>query len=299
MANSLDSVSNNTPAIGLSWQDSWPAPAKINLFLHVVGRRDDGYHLLQTAFRFLDIADHLRFASRDDGRIVLETPIPGVPAESDLTVRAAKALQSAAKTQQGVSIWLEKHLPMGGGLGGGSSDAATVLIALNSLWQSQLSQAELEAIALPLGADVPVFVHGRSTFAEGVGEQFHDIQPAPAWYLLLVPPVQVPTAEVFRQTDLCRNTPTINAEDWRDGFGHNDLTPVACRLYPEVARHLDWLAQFDTVLMSGSGACCFAAFPSENTAKAALAQLPSNMRGFITKGIDLHPIYCSVPIENC
>jgi 4-diphosphocytidyl-2-C-methyl-D-erythritol kinase len=277
------------------WGRDWPAPAKINLFLHVVGRRADGYHLLQTVFRFLDFGDTLRFAPRADEAIVLATPLPGVPAASDLTVRAAQALRAAGGIRlgamRGVTIRLEKRLPLGGGLGGGSSNAATTLLALNRLWGCGLSSAELQRIGLSLGADVPVFLHGRSTFAEGVGERFTDVMPAPAWYLVLTPPVVVPTAEVFRAPDLRRDTPAIAPAQWRDGFGGNDLEPVACRLYPEVARHLDWLRALGVpARMSGSGACCFAEFPDEASARAAHAGLPADMRGFVARGVDFHPL---------
>jgi len=275
------------------WNRVWPAPAKINLFLHVVGKRTDGYHLLQTVFRFIDHCDYLRFTPRDDGQIVLATPLPGVPADSDLTVRAAKALQAATACPSGANIAVEKHLPMGGGLGGGSSDAATTLVALNQLWQCGLSSAELQQIGLGLGADVPVFIHGHATFAEGIGEQFTDIDVPDAWYLVLVPPVSVPTLEIFRAPDLRRDTPTISSQDWQPGVGGNDLEPVACRLYPEVALHLAWLRQQDNVrqaAMSGSGACCFAEFATELEASAAEAALPADMKGFVAHGLNKHPI---------
>jgi 4-diphosphocytidyl-2-C-methyl-D-erythritol kinase len=273
------------------WDAAWPAPAKLNLFLHVTGRRADGYHLLQTVFRFVDYGDTLHFSPRDDGRIERADPLPGVPAESDLTVRAALALRQAWGGTQGVTIRLDKRLPMGGGLGGGSSDAATVLLALNRLWGCGLSSAELQRIGLALGADVPVFVHGRATFAEGIGEHFSDLVLPPAWYLVLIPPVAVPTPEIFRATDLVRDTPAIAAADWRPGQGRNDLEPVACRLYPEVARHLAWLRRFDPgSMMTGSGACCFAAFAAEGAARAAHAALPDDMRGFVARGLDSHPL---------
>jgi 4-diphosphocytidyl-2-C-methyl-D-erythritol kinase len=277
------------------WTRDWPAPAKINLFLHVVGRRSDGYHLLQTVFRFLDFGDTLRFAPRADEAIVLATPLPGVPAASDLTVRAAHALRAAGGVRlsavRGVTIRLEKRLPLGGGLGGGSSDAATTLLALNRLWGCGLSSAELQRIGLALGADVPVFLHGRTTFAEGIGERFTDVLPAPACYLVLVPPVAVPTLEIFRAPDLRRDTPAIVPSQWRDGFGGNDLEPVACHLHPEVARHLDWLRALGVpARMSGSGACCFAEFPDEAAARAAHAMLPPDMRGFVARGRDVHPL---------
>ena len=279
------------------WQRTWPAPAKINLFLHVVGRRDDGYHLLQTVFRFIDCCDQLRFSPRDDDQVVLVNPLPGVPADSDLTVRAARALQAAVPTarHKGVVITLEKHLPMGGGLGGGSSDAATVLLALNTLWQCGLSRPELEAIGLGLGADVPVFIHGQSTFAEGIGERFIDVAVPDAWYLVLVPPVAVPTPEIFRAPDLRRDTPTMTPTTWRHGQGSNDLEPVACRLYPEVARHLVWLRSLpeaSLAAMSGSGACCFAEFATEAAARSAHGALPPDMKGFVAQGLHQHPILC-------
>jgi 4-diphosphocytidyl-2-C-methyl-D-erythritol kinase len=272
------------------WDRAWPAPAKINLFLHVVGRRADGYHLLQTVFRFIDLADYLRCEPRNDGRIVLANPLPGVPPETDLVVRAAQALRAATGATAGVSLHLEKRLPMGGGLGGGSSDAATTLMALNRLWGTGLGAAALQRIGLTLGADVPIFIHGRSAFAEGVGEVFSDVAPPPAWYLLVVPPVAVPTPEIFRSPQLRRDTPAIAAGDWHPGFGHNDLEAVACSLYPEVTRHLDWLRRHGDARMSGSGACCFVDFPDRDTAQAAMLDLPQGMQGHVAAGIDRHPL---------
>ena len=272
------------------WQRDWPAPAKINLFLHVVGRRADGYHLLQTVFRFLDFGDTLRCEPRSDGRILLATPLPGVAPETDLTVRAADALRSATGASAGVTLHLTKRLPLGGGLGGGSSDAATTLLALNRLWRTGLDVFELQHIGLALGADVPVFVHGRTCFAEGIGEHFTDVALQPAWYLVLVPAVAVPTPAIFRSAQLRRDTPAIAAVDWHPGFGHNDLEAVACALYPEVARHLDWLRQYGDARMSGSGACCFVEFGAEPAARAALAALPGDMHGFVAAGMDRHPL---------
>lgn len=272
------------------WDRDWPAPAKINLFLHVVGRRADGYHLLQTVFRFLDFGDTLRCEPRSDGRIVLAQPLPGVAPETDLTVRAATALRAATGARAGVTLHLTKRLPMGGGLGGGSSDAATTLLALNRLWRTGLDSSALQQIGLVLGADVPVFVHGCTTFAEGVGERFADISLPPAWYLVLVPAVAVPTPEIFRSPQLRRDTPAIAAADWHPGFGRNDLEAVACVLYPEVARHLDWLRAYGDARMSGSGACCFVEFAAESAARAALAALPAGMCGFVAAGLDRHPL---------
>ena len=274
-----------------TWDSTWPAPAKLNLFLHVTGRRADGYHLLQTVFRFIDRCDSLRFAPRDDGKIVLATPIPGVPPESDLTVRAARLLQQASGCQHGATIHLDKQLPMGGGLGGGSSDAATVLLALNHLWQTGLTRGELERLGLSLGADVPVFVHGRNTFAEGIGEAFTDIELPPATYLVLQPAATVPTAAIFGAPELPRATPRINPADWQPGQGHNDLEGVACARFPAVAEHLAWLKQHAPgAMMTGSGACVFAEFNDRTQAERTLASLPSGMSGWLAAGLAEHPI---------
>lgn len=278
-----------------TWDSAYPAPAKLNLFLHVVGRRADGYHLLQTLFRFVDYGDTLHFAPREDGRVRLLNPLPGVPEESDLTVRAARLLQQAANCTRGADIRLEKRLPMGGGLGGGSSDAATVLLALNHLWQLGLSRERLQALGLTLGADVPVFIFGRTAFAEGVGEALQAVPAAPAWYLVLQPPVAVPTVDIFRAPELKRDTPAMAAADWRPGLGGNDLEPVACARFPQVARHLAWLQRFGRARMSGSGACVFAEFPDQAGAEAALAQLPPDMRGWVAPGLDSHPLYGLLP----
>ncbi len=273
------------------WETDWPAPAKLNLFLHVVGRRADGYHLLQTVFRFVDLTDTLRFEPRADGRIVLATPTPGVPPGQDLVVRAAEQLKvSAGETALGVTIHLQKRIPMGGGLGGGSSDAATTLIALNALWNCGLTRERLQEIGLALGADVPVFIHGHNCFAEGVGERFTDVALPAAWYLLTLPAAHVPTADIFRSPDLGRDTPAMRPADWRQGIGHNDLEPVACALYPEVARHLERLRPFGDARMTGSGACCFVEFAEQERAAAAGRRLPANWRSLILRGLPAHPL---------
>ena len=275
----------------MDWASEWPAPAKLNLFLHVVGRRPDGYHLLQTVFRFIECADYLRFAPRADGEIVLATPTPGVAEEADLTVRAARMLQAHTGCRQGASITLRKHLPMGGGLGGGSSDAATVLLALNHLWQTGLPRSELERIGLALGADVPVFVHGRNCFAEGVGERFIDLELPAATYLILQPAVHVPTAVIFGAATLRRDTPPLDPSQWRPGIGHNDLEPVACAAFPPVAAALDWLRGFaPEAMMTGSGACVFAAFADPAAAQAVFDQRPSGWRGWVARGLAQHPL---------
>ena len=273
-----------------TWDSAYPAPAKLNLFLHVVGSRADGYHLLQTVFRFVGHGDSLRFSPRADGRVTLARPLPGVPPESDLTVRAVRLLQEETGCRQGVQIDIEKRLPMGGGLGGGSSDAATVLLALNHLWRTGVPRRRLHEIGLSLGADVPVFIFGENAFAEGVGEALRPVQVPPAWYVVLEPPVQVPTALIFKAPDLKRDTPPVPASDWRPGFGGNDLQAVALRQFPDVARHLDWLARFGTARMNGSGACVFAEFATEHAAREGVARLPGGMRGWIAAGLDAHPL---------
>ena len=274
-----------------SWTSTWPAPAKLNLFLHVVGRRTDGYHLLQTVFRFIDRADQLSFSPRADGEIVLATPIPGVAPETDLTVRAARLLQQSTGCRQGASIHLQKNLPMGGGLGGGSSDAATVLLALNHLWQTGLSRSALQKLGLTLGADVPVFIHGQNTFAEGIGEAFSDVVLPDETYLVLHPAVNVPTATIFGASDLKRDSASILPGEWRHGQGHNDLEPVACTRFPAVAEHLVWLRQHAAqALMTGSGACVFAGFNSRAAAETVFRQLPSGMKGWLAEGLQKHPL---------
>lgn len=273
----------------------YPAPAKLNLFLHVVGRRADGYHLLQTVFRFLDYGDEIGLRVRDDGAIRRTTALEGVPEDSDLCVRAARLLQQRTGTRAGADIELIKRLPMGGGLGGGSSDAATVLVALNRLWKTGLSRVELQALGLELGADVPVFVFGRSAFAEGVGERLQALALAPAWYVVLMPEAAVSTAEIFSAAELTRNTNaiTIAAFSLDPGSrfpGRNDLEPVVCRRYPQVARHLEWLRQYGDARMTGSGACVFCAFDTQAQASRVLAALPQGMRGFAARGLDRHPL---------
>lgn len=270
--------------------NAYPAPAKLNLFLHVVGRRADGYHLLQSVFRFVDFGDSLHFAVRDDGVIRRVNPLPGLDPEADLCVRAARLLQEEAECAKGVAITLEKRLPMGGGLGGGSSDAATTLLALNRLWNLNLPRSELQALGLKLGADVPVFVFGQSAFAEGVGEILQPVALEPAWYVVLTPPVMVPTAEIFRDEELTRNTNPIKMAAFLRGQGHNDLQPVVCRKYPEVAASIAWLKQYGDARMSGSGACVFAGFATEQQAREVFALRPPDIEGFVARGLDHHPL---------
>ena len=281
---------------------SCPAPAKLNLFLHVVGRRPDGYHLLQTLFRFIDLHDTLHFTLRDDGAVRRTNTIEGVAEEQDLCVRAARLLQSETGCALGVDIAVEKHIPMGGGLGGGSSDAATTLIALNRLWSLGLPRARLMRLGLRLGADVPVFVFGENAFAEGVGEELQACPLPEAWYVVLFPPVQVPTAAIFAHPELTRDTVSITMralpkrQYWerqlRDGQQlHNDLQSVVCNLYPEVARCMAWLNNFSKAMMTGSGACIFAEFADRGQAEAVLARLPQDMRGVVAQGLTRHPLH--------
>ncbi len=273
-----------------SWDSDYPAPAKLNLFLHVVGRRADGYHFLQTLFRFVDYSDTLRFSPRENGVVELASPLPGVPPESDLTVRAARLLQAETGCRQGVRIRLDKRLPMGGGLGGGSSDAATVLLALNHLWRLGLPRQRLQEIGLALGADVPVFIFGRNAFAEGVGESLQPVELPPAWYVVLEPPVQVPTAAIFNAPELKRDTPAMRAADWTPGMGGNDLETVAVSHFPEIAEHLRWLSGFGKARMSGSGACVFAELADQAGTETVIRQLPGRMRGWAAAGLPSHPL---------
>jgi 4-diphosphocytidyl-2-C-methyl-D-erythritol kinase len=275
---------NATPVV-------FPAPAKLNLFLHVIGRRPDGYHLLQTAFRFIDYGDDLHFSVRSDGVIRHLNPLPGVPADQDLTVRAARLLQQETGSSQGADISIVKRLPLGGGLGGGSSDAATTLIALNRLWRTGVSRARLQQLALELGADVPLFVFGQNAFAEGIGERLQVLSLPPSWYLVLVPELAVSTAEIFSAAELTRTTNAITMSAFSVGQGHNDLESVVCRRYPQVARHLEWLQRYGDARMTGSGACVFCAFDGEDSARRALAQLPADMRGFVARGLERHPLW--------
>jgi len=274
-----------------------PAPAKLNLFLLVTGRRADGYHTLQTLFRFINFGDTLHFRLRRDGRVRRVTQLPGVPEERDLTVRAARLLQAETDCTLGADISIEKQLPYGGGLGGGSSDAATTLIALNRLWKRQLPRERLQALGLRLGADVPVFVFGRNAYAEGIGERLQAVELPPAWYLVLIPPVAVSTAEVFADPQLTHTTTPVTlrafSEGWAtpEGAGRNDLEAVVCRRHPEVARHLEWLRRFGPAAMTGSGGCVYCPFPSASAAQSMQQRLPSDMRGVVAEGLSQHPLY--------
>lgn len=268
----------------------YPAPAKLNLMLRVTGRRADGYHLLQTVFRFIDFGDTLRFDVRADGVVARRNEVAGVPDAVDLAVRAARLLQQAGSVREGADITLEKRLPLGGGLGGGSSDAATTLIALNRLWGLNWPRARLQELALGLGADVPVFVFGESALGEGVGEKLTPLELPPAWYLVIIPPVEIATARIFQDPDLIRDSIPTKIPPFSAASGINDLEPVVCRLYPVVAEHLAWLKQFGCARVTGSGACVFAEYDSEAAARAVLGRLPATMRGVVARGLACHPL---------
>jgi len=263
---------------------TWPAPAKLNLMLHITGRRDDGYHLLQSVFQFLDYGDEITISTRDDGVIRRLNELPGVDAEQDLVVRAARLLQQQSGSTLGADIRVDKLLPMGGGLGGGSSDAATVLVALNRLWRTGLSLEQLAVLGLQLGADVPVFVHGQAAWAEGVGEILQPVELPEPWYLVIIPPVEVSTAEIFSDPQLTRDCQAIKIRDFLAGQGGNVCQPVASRHYPEIAQALAWLGQFASAKMTGTGSCIFAAFDTEAQAQEVYRQLPDGWRGFVAKG---------------
>ncbi len=268
-----------------------PAPAKLNLFLHITGRRADGYHELQTLFQFLDHGDTLGFRVREDGEIRLHGEIAGVPHDSNLIVRAARLLQQASATPLGADLWLDKRLPMGGGIGGGSSDAATTLLGLDHLWQLNLGLDRLAELGLRLGADVPVFVRGRAAFAEGVGERLTPLDLDEPWFLVAVPQVSVSTAEIFSAPELTRNTPIIKVCGLPEGGGHNDCQPVVEARYPEVRNALNLLNKFVHAKMTGTGACVFGSFPNRSDADKVSRQLPATLPSFTARGCNLSPLH--------
>ena len=268
-----------------------PAPAKLNLFLHILGRRPDGYHELQTLFQFLDHGDDLGFRRREDGQIRLHTEVPGVPHDSNLIVRAARRLQEQSGTRLGADIWLDKRLPMGGGIGGGSSDAATTLVGLNHLWGLEWSEDRLAELGLALGADVPVFVRGRAAFAEGVGEKLTPVSPPEPWYLVVAPQVSVSTAEIFTDPELTRDTPAITVRSLPEGGGHNDCQPVVEKRYEEVRNALILLNKFVQAKMTGTGSCVFGSFPGRDEADRVSRQLPATLPSFIARGCNRSPLH--------
>jgi len=269
----------------------WPAPAKLNLFLHVLGRRADGYHELQTLFQFVDFADEVLLEPTADGTILLLEGASGVAAGQDLAERAARLLQSRARVRAGAKIAVRKRIPQGAGLGGGSSDAATVLVALNHLWQTGLSLDDLAALGLTLGADVPVFVRGHAAWAEGVGERLVPVDIAEPWYVITWPDVLVSTARVFEAPDLTRNTPRMTMADFLDGAGRNDCEPVVRRLYPAVAQRMDWLGRHAPACLTGTGGAVFAAFENAEAAHAVLSQRPAGCAGVVARGRNRSPLH--------
>ncbi|MDR0277045.1 MAG: 4-(cytidine 5'-diphospho)-2-C-methyl-D-erythritol kinase [Paucimonas sp.] len=268
-----------------------PAPAKLNLMLHILGRRADGYHELQTLFQFLDHGDELGFAPREDGEIRLVTEIPGVPHDSNLIVRAARKLQQLTGTSQGADIWLHKVLPMGGGIGGGSSDAATTLLGLDHLWNTGCSEDQLAELGLSLGADVPVFVRGHAAFAEGVGEKLTPVDPHEPWYVVLVPQVAVSTAEIFSHPLLTRNSKPIKVRPVPEGNSRNDCQAVVEQSYPEVRNALNLLGKFTEARLTGTGSCVFGAFPDKAEADKVLALLAETQTGFVAKGSNVSMLH--------
>ena len=268
-----------------------PAPAKLNLMLHILGRRDDGYHELQTLFQFLDHGDELSFTPRADGQIRLHTDLPGVDHDSNLIVRAARLLQHHSGCTLGADIELIKRLPMGGGIGGGSSDAATTLLGLDHLWQTHLGEERLAEIGLSLGADVPVFVRGRAAFAEGVGERLQPVELSEPWFLVVAPQVSVSTAEIFSDPELTRNTPAITVRSLLAGGGHNDCQPVVEKRYPAVRNALSLLNNFVPASMTGTGACVFGSFPNKGEADKVCRQLPADMPGFVAQGRNISMLH--------
>lgn len=275
---------------------TWPSPAKLNLFLYITGQRPDGYHTLQTLFQFLDYGDTLTITPRTDGQLRLLTPVAGVPDEENLIIRAARLLMKAAAETgrlpagSGADISIEKRLPMGGGLGGGSSNAATVLVALNHLWQCGLPEDELATLGLTLGADVPVFVRGHAAFAEGVGEVLTQVDVAEKWYLVAHPGVSIPTPIIFRDPELPRNTPVRSIETLLNCEFGNDCEVIARKRFREVDDVLSWLLEYAPSRLTGTGACVFAEFDTELAARQVLEQAPEWLQGFVAKGVNLSPL---------
>jgi 4-diphosphocytidyl-2-C-methyl-D-erythritol kinase len=270
---------------------TWPAPAKLNLMLHIVGRRADGYHELQTVFQLIDLHDSLEIAVREDGRIVRTQGPASVPEMQDLAIRAAQALKASTGTRLGADIAVTKRIPLGGGLGGGSSDAATTLVALNHLWQTGLNPAEIAAIGATLGADVPVFVRGTSAWAEGTGEKLEPVVlPEDSWFLVIFPGIHVPTAEVFQAPELTRNSPLTTMRGFLELGGRNDCEAVVRARFPAVGEALDWLARFAPARLTGTGSCVFAKFARPEDAERVAARVPDAWRAWVARGVNRSPL---------
>jgi 4-diphosphocytidyl-2-C-methyl-D-erythritol kinase len=288
----------STPGVRLGRDEPWPAPGKLNLCLHIVGRRPDGYHRLQTAFQFIDLHDELRFWRRPPGVVERMSQLPGVPAENDLCVHAARRLAAGRASVPGVAIEVVKRLPMQGGVGGGSSDAATVLVALNELWGLRRPATELAGLGLELGADVPVFVHGSAAWGEGVGDELTPLELPEQVFLLVRPDATVGTAEIFKAPELTRDSPTIKIADFLLTGGRNDCEPVVRRRFPAVAEALDWLAQFAPARLTGTGSCVFAAMPDEARAREVLDRLPRRWTGYVVRGLNRSPLVARLQLEQ-
>ena len=274
------------------------SPAKLNLFLHITGRRPDGYHNLQTLFQLLDYGDTLTFTPRSDGKLTLSPDLPGVDFEQNLIIKAARALEPYKAAMAGVDIQREKRLPMGGGIGGGSSNAATTLVALNHLWNCNLTKKELQAIGLRLGADVPVFINAQTAWAEGVGEELKAIKMPPKWFLVAQPDCHVSTAEIFSNKDLTRDTSAIKVAAFLERGGKNDCEALVRKLYQQVDNALIWLQKFDrNARMTGTGACVFASFETAEEALYVQAKLPKDLPGFVAKGVNQSPLYELLPSD--
>ena len=277
---------------------TFPSPAKLNLFLHIVGRMDNGYHQLETVFQFLDYHDTLAFKITENNAITLLTPIPGVDNNDNLIIKAARLLQSLTGCHQGVDIQLEKRLPMGGGLGGGSSNAATVLLALNTLWKTNLTIKQLAELGLTLGADVPIFIHGYAAFAQGIGEQLTPASPKTYWYLISKPNCSISTQSVFTSKDLTRDTPSIRYSDDNIENYHNDCQTWVIKHYPEVAKLLAWLIEYAPSQMTGTGACIFSRFSSKKEACYVQSLLPTGIESFVAEGLNQSPLHAAIAAVN-
>lgn len=273
------------------WKEKWPAPAKLNLMLRITGRRKDGYHFLQTVFQMLDLCDWLIFHPLEEDKVCLQRPIPGVAEQNDLTVRAANLLKEVSGCNRGVRIEIEKNLPMGGGLGGGSSDAATTLVVLNKLWGLGYSVEQLMAFGLRLGADVPVFVFGCAAWGEGVGEELKEIVLPEQWVVIIKPDVHVDTGKIFSHEDLTRDSKSITIADFLAGDRENDCRPVVCKLYRSVEKAMAALSVFSKARLTGTGACVFAEFSSERDAREAVARLRDDWRVYLARSQNKSPLY--------
>ena len=279
-----------------AWAEKWPAPAKLNLMLRIVGQRPDGYHLLQTVFQFIDLCDWITFHPVDDGRVSLQKTIDGVAESDDLTIRAANLLKAETGSKQGVRIEVEKNLPMGGGLGGGSSDAATSLVVLNELWGLGLAKEKLMELGLTLGADVPVFVFGNSSWAEGVGEKLKMISLQELWVVVIKPECHVNTKEIFSAKNLTRNSKSIKMADFIAGQHQNDCVEVVCERYQSVKKALLALSDYSEARLTGTGACVFAQFDSEKAAVKAYESLKNKWQVYLAKGVNESPLYSKLKI---